>query len=62
MFVSWKAGFVEITTPTKTLTLMADRKEPRQSLRTQANEMRERAARLLEHAALMDDAADRLTM
>lgn len=40
---------------------MADRADPPGSLRKLAEEHRERAARLLRHAALMEDAADRLT-
>lgn len=60
MRATYNGGFVRIETETKDLLIMADRADPAASLRAQAEEHRQRAARLLERAALMDDAADRL--
>lgn len=61
MRATYNGGFVRIETESKDLLIMADRADPAASLRVQAEEHRQRAARLLERAALMDDAADRLT-
>lgn len=60
MFARYNGGFVRIETERGTLDVMADRNNPSASLRAQAEEHRERARRLLERAALMDQAADRL--
>ena len=60
MYATYNSGFVRIETDTATLQVMADRANPSASLRAQAEEHRQRAARLLERAALMDAAADRL--
>ena len=60
MFARYYSGFVMIDHHTGTLSVMADRANPAASLRAQAEEHRQRAARLLERAALMDSAADRL--
>ena len=56
-----RAGIVTVTTPEgETATLFADRGTEVKSLRIQADTFRERAARLMEKAALYDNAADRL--
>lgn len=60
MFARYHSGFVMIETEAATLSIMADKADPAASLRAQAEEHRQRAARLLERAALMDAAADRL--
>jgi hypothetical protein len=60
MRATYNGGFVRIETETKSLHIMADRTDPAGSLRALAEEHRQRAARLLERAALMDSAADRL--
>ena len=61
MRATYNGGFVRIETESKSLQIMADRADPAKSLRDMAEEHRQRAFRLLERAALMDDAADRLT-
>lgn len=61
MRATYNGGFVRIETDSKSLQIMADRADPAKSLRDMAEEHRQRAFRLLERAALMDDAADRLT-
>lgn len=60
MFARYSCGFVRIETDSKTLDVMADKANPAESLRKVAEEHRQRAARLLERAAIMDQAADRL--
>ena len=60
MMVRYNGGFVRIETESRRLDWLVDRVDPAGSLRKQAEENRARAARLLEHAALMDQAADRL--
>ena len=61
MFVRNVSGFVIVSTyDGQKTTLTAERADPVTSLRAQAEEHRQRAARLLERAALMDAAADRL--
>ena len=60
MIVRYSCGFVRIETESRRLDWLADRADPAGSLRKQAEENRQRAARLLERAALMDQAADRL--
>ena len=61
MFARYHSGFVMIETISgETCSIMADKANPAASLRAQAEEHRQRAARLLERAALMDAAADRL--
>ena len=61
MRATYNGGFVRIETESKSLQIMADRADPAKSLRDMAEEHRQRAARLLERAALMDHAADRLS-
>ena len=60
MHARYSCGFVRIETEAKSWHIMADKADPAGSLRKVAEEHRERAARLLERAALMDAAADRL--
>lgn len=60
MRATYNGGFVRIETDTGCHSIMADRADPAKSLRDMAEEHRQRAARLLEWAALMDSAADRL--
>ena len=61
MKVFFSGGFVRIETPDGVFhSIPADRENPSESLRKLAEEHRERAARLIERAALMDQAADRL--
>ena len=60
MRATYNGGFVRIETDTKDLQIMADRADPAGSLRAMAEEHRQRATKLLERAALMDAAADRL--
>lgn len=60
MFATYNGGFVRIETESGLHTIMADRADPAASLRALADEHRQRAAKLLERAAMMDDAADRL--
>ena len=61
MFATYNGGFVRIETESKSLQIMADRADPAKSLRDMAEEHRQRAFRLLERAALMEQAADRLS-
>ena len=60
MMARYSCGFVRIETESQKLDIMADKADPAGSLRKLAEEHRQRAARLLERAALMDQAADRL--
>ena len=61
MFATYSNGFVRIETDTGCHSIMADRADPAGSLRALAEEHRQRAAKLLERAALMDQAAERLS-
>ena len=61
MRATYNGGFVRIETESKSLHIMADRADPAKSLRDMAEEHRQRAFRLLERAALMEQAADRLS-
>ena len=61
MRATYNGGFVRIESDNQDLQIMADRADPAGSLRALAEEHRQRAARLLERAGLMDQAADRLS-
>ena len=61
MKVFYSTGFARIETPDGVFhSIPADKENPAASLRALAEEHRQRAAKLLERAALMDAAADRL--